>query len=56
MRDPLALSQSFGHQSVDENERELRIRRVFEAVARRYDLINDLMSFGIAAIHSGVRK
>jgi demethylmenaquinone methyltransferase/2-methoxy-6-polyprenyl-1,4-benzoquinol methylase len=56
MRDPLALSQTFGYQSVDKNERELRIRRVFEAMAWRYDLMNDLMSFGIAAIHSGVRK
>ena len=47
MRDPVSLSKSFGYQSVDEHERELRIRRVFEAVARRYDLMNDLMSFGI---------
>jgi len=41
------LSQTFGKQSVDEAERERRIRRVFEAVARRYDLMNDLMSMGI---------
>jgi demethylmenaquinone methyltransferase / 2-methoxy-6-polyprenyl-1,4-benzoquinol methylase len=41
------LSKTFGFQSVDERERELRIRRVFEAVARRYDLMNDLMSLGI---------
>ena len=41
------LSRTFGYQSVEENEREQRIRRVFEAVARRYDLINDLMSMGI---------
>ncbi len=47
MNEPLPLSKSFGYQSVDERERELRIRRVFEAVARRYDLMNDLMSFGI---------
>ena len=47
MNEPLPLSKSFGYQSVDEHERELRIRRVFEAVARRYDLMNDLMSFGI---------
>jgi demethylmenaquinone methyltransferase/2-methoxy-6-polyprenyl-1,4-benzoquinol methylase len=47
MPGPLPLSKSFGYQSVDEHERELRIRRVFEAVARRYDLMNDLMSFGI---------
>ena len=41
------LSRTFGYQSVEENEREQRIRRVFEAVAARYDLMNDLMSMGI---------
>jgi demethylmenaquinone methyltransferase / 2-methoxy-6-polyprenyl-1,4-benzoquinol methylase len=41
------LSQTFGKQTVDEREREQRIRRVFEAVAARYDLMNDLMSMGI---------
>ena len=41
------LSRTFGYQTVDEIEREQRIRRVFEAVARRYDLMNDLMSMGI---------
>ena len=41
------LSRTFGFQSVEEQEREQRIRRVFVAVARRYDLMNDLMSMGI---------
>ena len=41
------LSRTFGYQTVDEVERERRIRRVFEAIARRYDLMNDLMSLGI---------
>ncbi len=41
------LSRTFGNATVDAQERELRIRRVFEAVAARYDLMNDLMSFGI---------
>lgn len=41
------LSKTFGKHSVDEVEREQRIRRVFEAVAARYDLMNDLMSMGI---------
>jgi demethylmenaquinone methyltransferase / 2-methoxy-6-polyprenyl-1,4-benzoquinol methylase len=41
------LSRTFGKHSVDEQEREQRIRRVFEAVATRYDLMNDLMSMGI---------
>jgi demethylmenaquinone methyltransferase/2-methoxy-6-polyprenyl-1,4-benzoquinol methylase len=47
MKEPNSLSRSFGYQSVEEHEREQRIRRVFEAVARRYDLMNDLMSLGI---------
>lgn len=41
------LSKTFGKHTVDEIEREQRIRRVFEAVAARYDLMNDLMSMGI---------
>jgi demethylmenaquinone methyltransferase/2-methoxy-6-polyprenyl-1,4-benzoquinol methylase len=41
------LSRSFGYQTVGEHEREQRIRRVFEVVARRYDLMNDLMSLGV---------
>lgn len=41
------LSRTFGYQRVAEDERTRRIRRVFESVAPRYDLMNDLMSFGI---------
>jgi demethylmenaquinone methyltransferase/2-methoxy-6-polyprenyl-1,4-benzoquinol methylase len=41
------LSRTFGSRSVEPEERERRIRRVFDAVAPRYDLMNDLMSFGI---------
>lgn len=44
---PPALDQSFGRQRVASDERRARIRRVFEVVAPRYDLMNDLMSFGI---------
>lgn len=44
---PPALDESFGRHQVAVNERKARIRRVFEAVATRYDLMNDLMSFGI---------
>jgi len=47
MKNPLPLSRSFGDQTVDEHEREQRIRGVFEAVAPRYDLMNDVMSLGI---------
>lgn len=45
MRD--ALSGTFGYDQVSPDERERRIRAVFQAVARRYDLMNDVMSFGI---------
>ena len=41
------ISRTFGYQSVAEDERTRRIRRVFESVAPRYDLMNDLMSMGI---------
>lgn len=44
---PHTLSQTFGYQRVASDERTRRIRRVFEQVAPRYDLMNDLMSFGI---------
>lgn len=42
-----SIKESFGRQTVTTDERRRRIRRVFEAVAPRYDLMNDLMSFGI---------
>ncbi|MBI3447151.1 MAG: class I SAM-dependent methyltransferase [Magnetospirillum sp.] len=41
------LSRTFGYESVSPQERESRIRAVFNAVAPRYDLMNDVMSFGI---------
>jgi demethylmenaquinone methyltransferase/2-methoxy-6-polyprenyl-1,4-benzoquinol methylase len=41
------LDRSFGYQEVAPQERRRRIRAVFQAVAPRYDLMNDLMSFGV---------
>jgi demethylmenaquinone methyltransferase/2-methoxy-6-polyprenyl-1,4-benzoquinol methylase len=41
------IDQTFGRLQVDSDERRARIRRVFDTVAPRYDLMNDLMSFGI---------
>ena len=42
-----SLDGSFGKLSVSAAERRERIYKVFRAVAPRYDLMNDLMSFGI---------
>lgn len=41
------VSQSFGAARVTADERRALIARVFTEVAPRYDLMNDLMSFGI---------
>jgi demethylmenaquinone methyltransferase/2-methoxy-6-polyprenyl-1,4-benzoquinol methylase len=37
----------FGYQTVGEAEKAGRVRGVFDSVATRYDLMNDLMSLGI---------
>ncbi|HEV8692662.1 MAG TPA: bifunctional demethylmenaquinone methyltransferase/2-methoxy-6-polyprenyl-1,4-benzoquinol methylase UbiE [Lysobacter sp.] len=37
----------FGFQSVDEQEKAGRVRGVFDSVASRYDVMNDLMSMGL---------
>ncbi len=37
----------FGYENVDESEKAGRVRRVFDSVASRYDLMNDLMSMGL---------
>ena len=37
----------FGYQQVDESEKAQRVAGVFDAVASRYDLMNDLMSAGL---------
>jgi demethylmenaquinone methyltransferase/2-methoxy-6-polyprenyl-1,4-benzoquinol methylase len=40
-------STHFGFQMVDEAEKAERVRRVFDSVALRYDIMNDLMSGGL---------
>ena len=37
----------FGFESVDEQDKALRVRNVFDSVAPKYDVMNDLMSMGL---------
>ena len=37
----------FGYQSVDEGEKARRVRGVFDSVASRYDIMNDVLSMGL---------
>jgi demethylmenaquinone methyltransferase/2-methoxy-6-polyprenyl-1,4-benzoquinol methylase len=37
----------FGYQSVDEADKTRRVRAVFDSVASRYDVMNDVLSFGL---------
>lgn len=37
----------FGFQTIPEEEKAPRVRRIFSSVASRYDLMNDLMSAGV---------
>ncbi len=53
----------FGYREVDWNEKQKLVGRVFTSVAGKYDLMNDLMSFGIHRLWkrhfvatSGVRR
>ncbi len=40
-------STHFGFESVDEQDKARRVRGVFDSVASRYDVMNDLMSMGL---------
>jgi demethylmenaquinone methyltransferase / 2-methoxy-6-polyprenyl-1,4-benzoquinol methylase len=40
-------STHFGYEQVPESDKARRVRGVFDAVAPKYDLMNDLMSFGL---------
>jgi demethylmenaquinone methyltransferase/2-methoxy-6-polyprenyl-1,4-benzoquinol methylase len=43
----VAKDTDFGYQRVAEEEKSGRVREVFDRVADRYDLMNDLMSLGL---------
>ena len=43
----------FGFSSVDETEKANRVRGVFDSVAPKYDLMNDLMSLGFHRVWKG---
>jgi demethylmenaquinone methyltransferase/2-methoxy-6-polyprenyl-1,4-benzoquinol methylase len=56
------VSTHFGFETVDEKEKAQRVAGVFSSVARKYDVMNDLMSLGLhrlwknfAVAASGVR-
>src|SRR5574344_448832 len=40
-------STHFGFETVDENEKARRVRGVFDSVASKYDIMNDLMAGGL---------
>ena len=53
----------FGFQTVDKDEKQTMVAKVFHSIASKYDLMNDLMSFGIHRVWkrytieaSGVRR
>jgi demethylmenaquinone methyltransferase/2-methoxy-6-polyprenyl-1,4-benzoquinol methylase len=43
----------FGFQEIPEEEKAPRVKRIFSAVASRYDLMNDLMSVGVHRLWKG---
>ena len=47
MRNAPDATAPFGYRDVPESEKEGLVRDVFSSVARRYDLMNDLMSGGV---------
>jgi demethylmenaquinone methyltransferase/2-methoxy-6-polyprenyl-1,4-benzoquinol methylase len=55
MFEPMSdTTASFGYRDVPEAEKEGLVRGVFSSVARRYDLMNDLMSGGVHRIWKNI--
>ena len=46
-RDKNVKTTHFGYQTVNWEEKEKKVEAVFESVASKYDLMNNLMSFGV---------
>ena len=40
------LNTSFGNKKVTKSQKTILVQKVFNKVAKKYDLMNDLMSFG----------
>ncbi|MGK2946064.1 MAG: bifunctional demethylmenaquinone methyltransferase/2-methoxy-6-polyprenyl-1,4-benzoquinol methylase UbiE [Candidatus Malihini olakiniferum] len=63
MKNDLEKGTHFGFRTVDKNEKEAMVAGVFHSVSGKYDLMNDLMSFGVHRVWkrftiecSGVRR
>lgn len=59
----MADKTHFGYKTVDVDQKESLVGGVFDSVASKYDLMNDVMSFGIhriwkkiAMMHTGLKK
>ena len=46
-RESSDTSSAFGYETVSSIEKTRKVRGVFDSVAEKYDLMNDLMSFGL---------
>ena len=44
---PEQMSTAYGFEQVGEGEKQGKVDEVFHSVARRYDMMNDIMSLGV---------
>ena len=51
---PDKSTADFGYQQVPEAEKAKRVAQVFDSVANRYDVMNDLMSAGLHRVWKGI--